>query len=54
MNQPNYKACNVEKYTKTAEEFFESIDAGNETGVLTRRYINEHPEVAEKYVRPKR
>jgi len=45
--------CNMEKSTMTSEEFFESIDADKEEGVLVRRYISEHPEEAvqlfEKY-----
>ena len=45
---PACKSCNDEKHTMTAEEFFESIEAGREEGVLIRRYINEHPEEMEK------
>jgi hypothetical protein len=40
--------CNIEKGTMTGEEFFASVDAGHEEGVMTRRYIVKHPEIKAK------
>ena len=45
---PSCLQCNLEKNTMTAEEFLNSIDAGNEEGVVTRRYLNTHPEKTRK------
>ncbi len=45
---PSCKSCNDAKHTMTAEEFFWSIDSGHQEDVLTRRYINDHPEIIDK------
>jgi len=44
-------ACNNEKRSRTAKEFFDSIEAGEEEGVMTRRYLNDHPEIREQFAK---
>lgn len=48
---PACGACNNEKHATTGEEFFVSIDAGKEDGVVLRRYLSAHPEIVDELCR---